>query len=282
MRKNLLATLLALPLLAMVSPPPSAPPEVMAAAPKDATLLFFKTSGNQANADAAAVFETAPDKDGVRWRTLSLFGKKDGKFVPDFSSDKLIACSKCSQFHDDPFYPDAFKVNLGNIHIDQVDGGEKPSSTSLGFSRKSGIWKVTEATQRMVDAGRYNDRTQKLPLPSSGLAKDMDAKWILPWYLNTILINNKDNTFSFLHGDLSNDAVWKRAKECNLHDCTILIQKRDGCLSLVRDSKGKSYAGSTDNPKAEDEAKSSAMNACATAGGVKCENVRTDCSKGIF
>lgn len=267
----------------MASPPPSAPPEVMAVAPKDTTLLFFKTSGNQPNADAAAVFETAPDKDGVKWRTLSLFGKKDGKFVPDFSSDKLIACSKCSQFHSDPFHAENVEIGLGRMEIDQMDRGEKPSTTSFTLSRKFGQWRVVKATQRLVDKGMDNDRTQKLPIPSSGLAKDMDAKWSVPWYLNTLLLNHKTNAFSFLHGDLSVEEMWKsHAGDCNPKDCAILVQQGDGCISLARDSKNQSFPGSTGNPKKEQESISKAMEACTASGGIDCKVVRTDCTRGIL
>lgn len=283
MEKYLLAAMLSLPPLAMASPPPSAPPEVMAAAPKGTTLLFFASSGNQSNADAAAVFETTPDKDGVKWRTLSLFGRKEGKFVEDFSNDKLIACSKCSQYHDEQFYTEMVQMSPGHIYIEQQDGGEKPSTTILDFQRKSGKWMIAKATRETVDFGRYNDRTEKLPIPKSGLAVDMDIKWIVPTYLNTLLLNKKDNSFSFLHGHPTTDAMWSSRKgDCNQTDCTILVQQGDGCISLVRDASQKSFAGKTANPKGKNEAVADAMKACESANGIKCEEVRTDCTRGIL
>lgn len=283
MKTPLLAALLALPIGAMASPPPSAPPEVLSAAPKGTTLLFFAISGDQPNADAAAVFETAPDKDGVRWRTLSVFGKKDGELKPDFSSEKLIACSLCSQFHDDPFDTENFKVSAGRVHIEQMDGGEKPSTTILDLARQSDGWHVINATRRTVDVGRYNDRTHKLSIPSSGLAKDMDAQWSVPWFINTLLLNQKTNAFSFSHDNLSNEDMWKSQKEeCNPQDCKILVQQGDGCISLARDSKGNSFPGSTKNPKKKGDAISQAMSACASSGGSDCKVVRTDCTKGIL
>lgn len=283
MKKILLATMLMISFGAEAASPTSAPQEVMASAPKGTTLLFYTDSGNQPHADAAAVFETAPDKDGVRWRTLTIFGKKDGVFVEDVRTDKLMACSKCSQFHDDPFDPENFKVGRGHIRIDQMDGGEKPTTTTLELTRQSGAWHVIKATRRTVDVGRYNDRTRALPIPASDLVKDMDAKWDVPWYLNTLLLNHKNNAFIFLHGDLSTEAMWQTQKgRCDQQDCVILVQQRDGCISLVRDSKGKSYPGSTSNPKKEDESISDAMKACTSDGGVECEEIRTDCSRGIF
>lgn len=45
---------------------PEAPAEVTAAAPAGTMLLSFASIGDQPNADAAAVFETAPDKNDVR------------------------------------------------------------------------------------------------------------------------------------------------------------------------------------------------------------------------
>jgi hypothetical protein len=247
-------------------------------------LLSFASSGDQPNADAAAVFETAPDKDDVRYRTLVVFGKKGDKFVPDFSSEKLIACSKCSQFHDDQFYPAHVKVSPGHIHIDQFDAGEKPSQTMLDLVRKQDGWHVTNATRETVMGGYSAATTRKLPLPVSGLARDMDAKWSVPVFLNTILINHKKgDKFSFLHGDATVDAMWKsEGGDCNRQDCTILVQQQDGCISLVRDAPGRPFGAGTPDPKDEKAAVTKAMAACNAAGEKTCKEVRTDCSKGIF
>ncbi|MDR6935318.1 DUF4189 domain-containing protein [Luteibacter sp. 3190] len=265
--------------------PPSAPVEVTAAAPEGTTLLWFGSSGNQPNADAMAVFETAPDNDDVRHRTLIVFGKKDGKFVPDFSSDRIIACSKCTQFHDDPFDGDAYvKVTPGHLHIEQADSGQKPSSTVLEFVRKAGAWQVTSATRETVVAGDGKDTTETLPIPASGLAKDMDAMWRVPVFLNTLLINRKKgDKFSFLHGDPTVDAMWKSQEgDCNREDCTILVQQQDGCISLVRDGAGRPFGAGTPDPKDKKAAVAKAMAACNAAAGEACEPVRTDCSRGIL
>jgi hypothetical protein len=265
--------------------PPTAPAEVVSRAPAGTTLLWFGSSGNQPDADAMAVFETGPDKDDVRHRTLTVFGKKDGKFEPDFSSDKIIACSKCTQFHDDPFDGDAYvKVKPGHLHIEQADSGQKPSSTVLEFVRKAGVWHVASATRETVVAGDEKDTTEKLPLPASGLARDMDAKWSVPVFLNTILINHKKgDKFSFLHGDATVDAMWKSEEgDCNRQDCTILVQQQDGCISLVRDASARAFGAGTPDPKDEKAAVTRAMAACKAAGGQACKEVRTDCSKGIL
>jgi hypothetical protein len=265
--------------------PPVVPAEVASTAPAGTTLLWFGSSGNQPDADAMAVFETGPDKDDVRHRTLIVFGKKDGKFEPDFSSDKIIACSKCTQFHDDPFDGDAYvKVKPGRLHIEQADSGQKPSSTVLEFVRKSGAWHVASATRETVVAGDEKDTTEKLPLPASGLARDMDVKWSVPVFLNTILINHKKgDKFSFLHGDATVDAMWKSEEgDCNRQDCTILVQQQDGCISLVRDALARPFGAGTPDPKDEKAAVTKAMAACNAAGGQACKEVRTDCSKGIL
>jgi|GEM_PF-2487911 len=263
--------------------PPTAPAEVLAAAPHNTTLLAFSASGDQPNADAMAVFETGPDKENVRHRTLVMFGKKNGKFVPDFSSEKLIACSLCSQFHDDQFYPENVKVTPGHVHIDQFDGGGKPSQTMLDFVRKADGWRVASATREIVVAGEGKATTVKLPLPPSGLAKDMDANWRVPVFLNTILINHKKgDKFSFLHGDATVDAMWKsEGGDCNKQDCTILLQQGDGCISLVRDASGRPFGAGAPDPKDEKAAVAKAMNLCNAAGGQACKEVRTDCSEGI-
>jgi len=230
-----------------------------------------------------AVFETAPDKDNLRHRTLVVFGKKDGKFVFDFSNDKLIACSLCSQFHDDQFYPDGVKITPGHIHIDQSDAGEKPSETELDFVRKDNGWHVTKATRRTVVSGYGADTTTKLPLPASGLAKDMDAKWTFPVFYNAVLFNRRNGKFMFMHKEPTPDSIWVDAKgDCNKEDCDVLVRQKDGCISLVRDSRGRPFAAGTPNPKDEKAALAKAMVACSAAGGTMCKEANTDCSTGIF
>lgn len=120
----------------LATTPPNVPNEVLAAAPTGMSLLAFKSSGPADGADAAAVYETAPDADGIRNRTLTLFERKGDHFVPEVSNAKVIACSKCSQFHDDPFYADHLEVKQNHIHIIQMDGGEKPSTTTLDFRKR--------------------------------------------------------------------------------------------------------------------------------------------------
>lgn len=271
---------------AFASPPPkaipTAPPEVTASGPAGTTLLSFASSGEQPNADAVAVFETAPDKDDVRHRTLVMFGRKDGKFVPDFSSDKLIACSKCSQFHDDPFDGDYVKVSPGHVHIEQMDSGEKSSTTVLDLVRQSGKWHVANAVRSSVVAGRGPEKTEKLALPASGLAADMDAKWTVPVFLNTLVVNHKSGKFMFMHGNPTPDSVWEKLQgDCNKQDCTVLVQQQDGCISLVRDSTARSFGGAGADSRDEKQAVIRAMTACNAGGGQACKEIRTDCSKGI-
>lgn len=272
------------PVLATTPPkaPPTAPAEVASTAPAGTTLLWFGSSGNQSDADAMAVFETGPDKDNVRHRTLVMFGKKDGKFVPDFSNDKVIACSQCSQFHDDPFDGDYVKVTPGHAHIEQIDSGEKSSTTVLDLVRRSGKWQVTNAIRTTVVAGRGPEKSEKMSLPASGLAADMDGRWTIPVFLNTLLVNHKSGKFMFTHGNPTPDSVWKDLQsDCNKQDCTVLVQQQDGCISLVRDSAARSFGGAGADSRDEKQAVTRAMAACTAGGGQECKEVRTDCSKGI-
>jgi hypothetical protein len=189
----------------------------------------------------------------------------------------------CSQFHDDQFSPAHLKVTPDHVHIDQFDGGMKESNTALDLVRLAGVWHVTSATRRTVIGGYGEETMQKLPLPTSGLAKDMDLKWTVQVFLNTLLINKKQNgKFMFSHGDTSVAAMWANQEgDCNPHDCTVLVQQQDGCISLVRDESSRSFGGG--NPDYNDQTRSvaQAMSACKAAGGKACKEVRTDCHKGI-
>ncbi len=195
----------------LATTPPDVPAEVMSATPEGMSLLAFKTSGPADGADAAAVYEAEPDADGIRYRTLTLFERKGGQLVPKVSNAKVIACSKCSQFHDDPFDADYLDVKQHHIHLIQMDGGEKPSTTTLDFVRKVGVWHVTNAVRFSIHMGRYASKTEDLPLPSSGLLKDMDARWSVPMYLNTLVINQSAHTFMFGYPDLSMFPVFEPA-----------------------------------------------------------------------
>ncbi|PTR30930.1 uncharacterized protein DUF4189 [Luteibacter sp. OK325] len=277
-----LAALMAFPAMSKAAePPPNAPAEIVAAAPQGTHLLVFKASGDQVDANAVAVFETSPDKDGVTYRDLIIVGRKDGKFVPEVSSDKIIACSKCSQFHDDPFAFANLKVTPSHVHLDQMDGGEQPSTTTMDFVRKDATWVVTTATRVSVEEGRYNSRTEKLPKPASGLVKDMDGAWIVPTYFNALAVENKTNRFMFLHGYGTHEELQGSIKsECKGSDCKILVEQQDGCMSLVRDSTARSFAAGTPNAGTKDDAVAFAIAACSRAGGGQCRVVRTDCSTG--
>ncbi|HEY9130708.1 MAG TPA: DUF4189 domain-containing protein [Dyella sp.] len=275
------AATMSLPSLADTLPP--APPEIAASAPAGTSLIAFKTSGDGPDADAVAIYETSPDADDIRYRKLIIFGRKDGKFVPEVTNDKLIACSKCSQFHDDPFDPDDLKVVPGHIHIDQMDGGEKPSTTTFDFVRRNGSWLVTKATRFSIAMGRYESTTEKLPLPKSGLVQDMDGRWSFPVYLNTIVIKGKTNRFMFLHGNLGPEEFQRSiAADCKDMDCRVLIQQQDGCISLAQDSAMQSFGAGVPDHKAEKEAAAKAIAKCNAAGGNACKEVRTDCSKGVL
>jgi hypothetical protein len=280
---GILTTLVGSPAMSMPpEPPPTAPVEVVGAAPQGTHLLAFKTSGVQADANAVAVFEGEPDKEGVAHRDLIIFGKRNGKFVPEVTSDKLIACSKCTQFHDDAFDINDVKVSPGQVRIVQMDGGEKPTTTIVELARESGVWHVRSASRHVVDMGRFEERTVLLPLPKSGLAADMDAQWSVPVYLNTLMVNKNSGKFWFLHDGGSPEAVWKSMDgRCGKQDCTILVQQQDGCISLVRDESSRWFSGANANHKDKKQAVFEAMNACNAAGAMNCKEVETQCRRGI-
>ncbi|QWT20162.1 DUF4189 domain-containing protein [Bacillus sp. NP157] len=258
-------------------------PEVMAAAPAGTTILsFFPSSGGQPADTAVAIFETDPDKDDVRYRTLVVFGAKDGKYVPEFSNDRIIGCSKCTQFHDDPYWSDNVKVTPGHIVIEQGDSGEKSSTTSISLIRRGGVWKIERAVRDTVEGGDGESHPEKLSLPASGLAKDLDAKWNIPVFYNAIIVNNVTGKFTFQHKARTPDAVWDGVKgRCNKQDCSVLVQQQDGCISLVQDAAARSFGAGTPDHRNKAAASDKAMAACKAAGGQKCEVIRTDCTKGI-
>ena len=262
---------------------PQAPAEVAGAAPAGMTLLSFKASGTQAGATGVAVYESAPDGEGVRHRQLTLLGNTSGKFTPEATSAKLIACSKCSQYHDDPFYPDHVQVSAGRVHIDQFDGGEMPSTTSLDIVQKQGKWYVAKATRVTYEAGEGDPHQEKLPLPASGLVQDMDARWSVPTYYSALAANDASGKFAFEHGATTLQQLQKSiAEDCQGPTCRVLVQQQDGCMSLVRDSSGKSFGAGVADPEAKADAVAKAMAACKTDVGTGCKEVRTDCSKGIL
>lgn len=277
-----LAATLILPTLIFASSIATVPVEIDSAAPKGSRLIAFVSSGDQSDADAVAIFEGSTDNAGIRNRVLMTFGKKNGVFQKNFTSEKLIACSLCSQFHDDPFRPRHVKVTPGHIHIDQFDSGEKPSSTVIELNRQNGVWRVTSATRSTVVAGRGDERKETLPFPPSGLAKDMDARWSVPVFFNTIIVKKSTGKFFFVHRSPNERAAWEALKdECTNDDCTVLVQQGDGCISLVKDVSGHSYGGTTPDTDDEKGAAARAIATCESAGGYACKEVRTDCSKGI-
>jgi hypothetical protein len=282
-----LAALLAMNGSALAEPPakpnPTAPQEVLATAPAGTKLLAFQSSGEQADATAIAVFESAPDKNDSQFRTMVVFGKKDGVFKPDFSNDKIIACSNCDQYHGDSFDITSTTVSAGRIEINQFDAGEKPSTTMIELKKVDGIWHAAKASRQNVFLGRGPATSEALPLPTSGLAKDMDGKWSYVAYLNTIMVNHANGKAMFLHKDRSPDLVWKHVgSDCNPQDCTIVVQQGDGCMSLVRDSAGRSFGAGTPDPRNKKEALDKAMSACSAAGGQACKQFNTECTRGIF
>jgi len=259
------------------------PEEIAIAAPDGTKLLTFEAGGMAEGSVGAAVYETPPDANDVRFRTLTLFRRRSGHFVPEVTNDKIIACSKCSQFHDDPFDSDGLDVSMRNVRIEQMDSGEKPSTTTLDFAWKNGAWRVAKATRVTVTMGRYATKAESLPLPASGLLKDMDAQWRVPQYLNTLVINPTAHKFMFLHGDLTQADVQKRMDdECRDGACQIAVQQHDGCIALARDASHELFGGATANAKGSADAASKAMAACHLAGDEGCEAVRTDCSVGVL
>lgn len=302
-----LAALLLLP-FAVPAPgaeaPPDVPADVLAVVPDGMRLLTFKTAGPRNDGFdkagegyiAAAVYETASDTDGVRYRTLTLFIRKDGRFVPELTNDKVIACSKCSQFHDDPFIPDHLEVITGHIaKILQMDGGMHSSTTELVFFRRNdGQWVVTKAERITYEYGLDDEvLKEQLPLPASGLVRDMDAHWIVPEYFSTLVVNQRRHRYTFLSGAHSLAQVGReiRAKVndtrndrrvCTVEShCEVAAQlHHDGCISVVESESLQLFGGSTQELKAS-KAIANAMAACSAAGGKACTALRTECNVGV-
>lgn len=270
---------------ALADTPPRTPTEVIAAAPPGTTLLAYQASGPQSGATSVAVYESTPDSDGVRHRQLIIFKEENGKFVPEASSKRLIACSKCTQFHDDPFSPKYVEVSESRVHIDQFDSGEMPSTTSIDLERRQGQWYVTKATRVTYEAGAGDPLKENLPLPTSGLAQDMGGRWSVPPSFSAIVVNDVTGRYSLLHDyhtaqDLQQSIAGSHT--CKVAGCRVLLkQSHDGCLSLVRDNNGMSFGAATVDPQAKTAAMAEAMAACKVAGGRECKEVETRCNSGI-
>lgn len=265
------------------NPLPAAPAEVTAAAPHQTVLLAYRASGSQEGDTAVAVYETSPDADDVRHRVLTIFGNRNGTFVPEVTSDKLIACSKCTQFHNDAFAPENVKVSPGHIHLAQFDSGEMPSTTSFDFEKRQGEWYVTRATRVTYEGGDGDPIEENLPIPASGLVQHMNGQWSVPTYWNAIVVNDATGRFSFEHGEPTLQSLRNSIeKSCKGPRCRVLAQQQDGCISLVHDSDGKSFGGGSSNPKSAAAAIGKALEACKAAGSEGCREIRTDCSKGIL
>ncbi|HEX7814574.1 DUF4189 domain-containing protein [Dyella sp.] len=267
----------------------SAPAEVTAAAPKGTHLVFFRASGEQVGADAVAVFETAADASGAKQRDLVVFRKQASGFTVVAHNDKVIACSTCSQFHDDPFSAGQhIEVSPGHIHIEQMDSGETPSTTTFDFSDDTSArqWRVTDASRVQVKNGRGKGVTRKLPLPASGLLADMDGQWSTPTFWNALVVNDQKHTFSFLLSKPSEqaiDAAIHASSSCaDGAACRVLVKQHDGCMGLARDADKTFFSATSPDPKAEDAVAKQALAACKAGGKGDCETVRTECSTGAM
>jgi Domain of unknown function (DUF4189) len=266
---------------------PTAPTEIAAAAPAGTHLIFFKASGDATAADAVAVYETSANSAGTKQRDLIVFRKQGGKFAPVAQNDKIIACSTCSQFHNDPFDGGSYvTVKPGHIHVEQMDSGETPSTTSFEFAydTASGKWRVTDATRVDVKDGRGTAKSRKLPLPASGLLSDMDGQWQQPVYWNALVVNEQKHSFSFILSKPSEKALDAavHASCADASACRVLVKQNDGCMSLARDADKAFFSASSTDPKAEDAVSDKALATCKAGGKGECEAVRTECSTGAM
>jgi hypothetical protein len=268
---------------ALAASTPTAPAEIAAAAPAGTQLIFFKAAAT----DAIAVYETAADTSGTKRRDLIVFRNQDGTFSPVAQNDKVIACSTCSQFHDDPFNGGSYvTVKPGHIHIEQMDSGETPSTTTFEFAYDStaGTWRVTDATRVDVKDGRGTPVSRKLPLPASGLLSDLNGQWQHPVYWNALVVNRLKHSFSFILSKPS-----EKALDASIHAsctdasaCQVLVKQNDGCMGLVRDADKAFFSATSPDPKAEDAVSDKALAACKAGGKGECEAVRTECSTGAM
>ncbi|MDF3981096.1 DUF4189 domain-containing protein [Luteibacter sp. PPL201] len=256
----------------------SVPAEVLRAAPPGSRVAVFTASGDQAGADAVAIYESAPDASGSRQRHLVVFHKENGAFRPVVSSDAVVACSTCSPERDDPLMGgDGIKVTPGHIEIGQVYGSAKPTSVMYRFDFRNGQWRVTSASREESDG-----RTVKLALPASGLLADFDGQWQAKSFWNALALNDKDHSFYFLMGQPSEASLNEGLKKACDTDgtCRVVARVANGCLSLARDASGASFAAATPTTASKDKAKQEALSACQAQGKGECQSVRTSCSAG--
>jgi hypothetical protein len=275
-----------LPAIAIAEAPPSAPAEVATLAPAGTKLIFFKASGTTEGSDAVAVFE-ASTASGPAQRDLLVLRKKDGVFRLADRNDKLIACSTCGQFMDDPFLNDGdVSVTPGHIRISQMDSGENQSGVNYQFAYDpaTSTWKVTGG-ERVVAADMGHDpaKTQKAALPASGLLKDVDAHWAPVSYWNGVVVNDKDHSFFSsvsVKSEQALDAELK--KECtDASSCHVVIKQQNGCYALVKDENQAFFTATVAKKRSADEASAKALAECKAHGKGKCEIQRNDCSTGF-
>ncbi|MDQ0010329.1 hypothetical protein J2T07_002519 [Luteibacter jiangsuensis] len=281
----LLATALASsPAFALQETPISAPAEVEALSPTGMHLIFFKTSGDQPDADAAAVFETNSGDRDSRQRELILLRKKDGRFHEVDRNDKIIGCTTCDQFRQDPFLDRHITVTPGHISILHTDSGEKESTAEYQLVYDSGIshWRITSAKRTDFELGQGNGVSQAIPLPSSGLMKDFDAKWKARSFWTAIVVNDVSHQFHFVSSVPSErelDVTMNR--RCNdPSTCRILVKQQDGCVALVQDELKNFFASALPLKRSEAQAEGKAMSECKLHGHGTCTPIRTGCTLG--
>lgn len=247
-------------------------------------LIFFKTSGDQPNADAAAVFETNGGDRESRQRELILLRKRDGRFHEVDRNDKIIGCTTCDQFRQDPFLDRHITVSPGHISILHIDSGEKESTAEYQLVYDPGIshWRITSAKRTDVELGRGIAVNRTLPLPPSGLMKDFDAQWKARSFWTAIVVNDTSHQFHFVSSMPSerelDDTINKR---CNSPSaCRVLVRQQDGCVALVQDELNNFFAAALPLKRSETQAEGKAMSECKLHGHGACTSVRNECTLG--
>lgn len=285
--------MVSLPLVTMASAPATAskasaqtPAELKAFIPPGQKLLVYKGSGN----DVALVIEKqkadadAPDITKGQ-RTLLLLHRIDGTLQTVLSNDKVIACSTCGDFMDDPFADHLLTLTPGHIHVEQYHGGRQPSSAIYDFTydAASKQWRVSNAVNtRFADSGEGEKTIEKLPLASPALLSDFDPNWHKPEFWGGYAVNDKAHTFAAIV-----DASDEASLDKSIHDscqsdgkCHVLVKQLYGCMALARDGAGQFYTATSQKKKAADDVAHDALKQCTAGSKGACEVLRHSCSTG--
>jgi hypothetical protein len=270
--------------MAVTNADDAAPKEVIPLAPRNTHLIDFKANSNESEGNAVAVFETNGEEGASRFRTLLILRKQNGQFKEVDRSDKIIACSTCGQFRDDPFKERDIVVKPNEIEIRHADAGERQSTAyfRLAFDPAARHWHVVAATRTDITLGRYDERTYSLPLPASGLVRDFDAGWTPRSYWTGVSIEAQSHKFHFESSAPSKESLDQAlAGACrDKNDCRIIVSQQDGCVALAEDEDKAFFTSKLSLKRSTKQVTQEALADCIAKGAGTCKVIRAECSLG--